>query len=172
MFTLVEIGTSLFPVFILLGFLVYFDSFKLVKLRDILITILFGSLAALLSLLLNRAFLTGSGIEMHIYVRYLAPFLEEALKMACILFLFQRKKIGFSVDGAIYGFAQNMNNAYMNRIKNSTPINGLYLASAWGFPGGGFQGVIRGGGLCFQKMMEDWGTRSPSALPFFPDPEG
>ncbi len=77
-----------------------------------------------------------------------------------------------NTHGAIYGFAQNINNAYMNRIKNRTPLNGLYLASAWGFPGGGFQGVIRGGGLCFQKMMEDWGTRSPSALPFLPDPEG
>ncbi len=77
-----------------------------------------------------------------------------------------------NTNGAIYGFDQNINNAYMNRIKNSTPLNGLYLASAWGFPGGGFQGVIRGGGLCFQKMMEDWGARSPSSLPFFPDPEG
>jgi prolycopene isomerase len=59
--------------------------------------------------------------------------------------------------GAIYGFSQSMDNAYMNRIENRTPIKGLYLASAWGNPGGGYSGVIRAGQDAFQKMMEDWG---------------
>ncbi|MBW1819981.1 MAG: NAD(P)/FAD-dependent oxidoreductase [Deltaproteobacteria bacterium] len=60
-------------------------------------------------------------------------------------------------EGAIYGFEQSMDNAFMNRIENRTPIKGLYLASAWGSPGGGFTGVFRGGELAFQEMMEDWG---------------
>jgi prolycopene isomerase len=60
--------------------------------------------------------------------------------------------------GAIYGFDQSMNNAFMNRIDNRTPIKGLYLASAWGFPGGGYGGVLRGGENTFGKMMEDWGS--------------
>jgi prolycopene isomerase len=38
-----------------------------------------------------------------------------------------------------------MNNQFMDRIKNHTPITGLYLAGAWGYPGGGFTGVMRGG---------------------------
>ena len=59
--------------------------------------------------------------------------------------------------GAIYGFEQSMNNAYMNRIKNRTPIKGLYLASAWGDPGGGYAGVYRGGQSAFVALMEDWG---------------
>jgi phytoene dehydrogenase-like protein len=42
-----------------------------------------------------------------------------------------------NTDGAIYGFEQSMDNAYMNRIENRTPVKGLYLASAWGNPGGG-----------------------------------
>jgi phytoene dehydrogenase-like protein len=42
-----------------------------------------------------------------------------------------------NTDGAIYGFEQSMNNAYMNRISNRTPLNGLYLASAWGNPSEG-----------------------------------
>jgi prolycopene isomerase len=49
-----------------------------------------------------------------------------------------------------------MDNAYMNRIKNRTPVEGLYLASAWGNPGGGFTGVLRGGESAFEKIMEDW----------------
>jgi all-trans-retinol 13,14-reductase len=61
-------------------------------------------------------------------------------------------------EGAIYGFEQSMNNAYMNRLSNRTPIKGLYLASAWGNPGGGFGGALRGGEMTFSMMMEDWGA--------------
>ncbi|UCF84825.1 MAG: NAD(P)/FAD-dependent oxidoreductase [Desulfobacteraceae bacterium] len=60
-------------------------------------------------------------------------------------------------EGAIYGFEQSMDNAYMKRIENRTPVNGLYLASAWGNPGGGFTGALRGGESAFEKIMEDWG---------------
>jgi prolycopene isomerase len=62
-----------------------------------------------------------------------------------------------NTEGAIYGFEQSMNNAFMNRIDNRTPIKGLYLASAWGNPGGGYGGVLRGGEMTFSTMMEDWG---------------
>lgn len=62
-----------------------------------------------------------------------------------------------NTEGAIYGFEQSMENAYMKRISNETPIKGLYLASAWGNPGGGYTGVLRSGEMTFQKMMEDWG---------------
>jgi all-trans-retinol 13,14-reductase len=58
--------------------------------------------------------------------------------------------------GAIYGFEQSMDNSYMNRINNRTPVKGLYLASAWGNPGGGYGGVLRAGELAFQHIMEDW----------------
>ncbi|MBW1783492.1 MAG: NAD(P)/FAD-dependent oxidoreductase [Deltaproteobacteria bacterium] len=60
-------------------------------------------------------------------------------------------------QGAIYGFEQSMDNAFMNRIKNRTPIKGLYLAGAWGAPGGGIAGVLRSGQSTFTKILEDWG---------------
>jgi prolycopene isomerase len=62
-----------------------------------------------------------------------------------------------NTEGAIYGFEQSMDNAYMKRIKNRTPIKGLYLASAWGDPGGGYAGVYRGGQSAFLALMKDWG---------------
>lgn len=62
-----------------------------------------------------------------------------------------------NTEGAIYGFEQSMNNAFMTRIDNRTPIKGLYLASAWGNPGGGYGGVLGGGQQTFLKIMEDWG---------------
>jgi prolycopene isomerase len=58
--------------------------------------------------------------------------------------------------GAIYGFEQSMDNAFMNRIENRTPIKGLYLAGAWTNPGGGYTGVLRAGERAFEQIMEDW----------------
>jgi phytoene dehydrogenase-like protein len=58
-------------------------------------------------------------------------------------------------EGAIYGFEQSMDNAFMKRIHNRTPVKGLYLASAWGNPGGGFTGVLRAGERAFEQIMED-----------------
>jgi all-trans-retinol 13,14-reductase len=63
-----------------------------------------------------------------------------------------------NTDGAIYGFEQAMNNSYMTRIDNRTPVKGLYLAGAWGNPGGGYTAVLRSGQITFGKMMEDWGA--------------
>ena len=61
-----------------------------------------------------------------------------------------------NTEGAIYGFEQSVENAYIQRIDNRTPVKGLYLASAWSSPGGGFSGVLVGGQMAFRKIMEDW----------------
>jgi len=61
-----------------------------------------------------------------------------------------------NTEGSIYGFEQALNNAYRNRIDNRTPVKGLYLASAWGNPGGGYAGALKGGQITFGKIVEDW----------------
>jgi all-trans-retinol 13,14-reductase len=61
-----------------------------------------------------------------------------------------------NTEGAIYGFEQAMNNSYMTRIDNRTPVKGLYLSGAWGNPGGGYTAALRSGQATFGKMMEDW----------------
>jgi phytoene dehydrogenase-like protein len=61
-------------------------------------------------------------------------------------------------EGAIYGYEQSLENAFMNRIANKTPVKGLYLAGAWGNPGGGYTGVLRSGQQTFRQMMKDWGA--------------
>ncbi|HOV89665.1 MAG TPA: NAD(P)/FAD-dependent oxidoreductase [Syntrophorhabdaceae bacterium] len=58
--------------------------------------------------------------------------------------------------GAIYGYDETMDNSFMNRIENRTPVKGLYLASAWGDPGGGYAGVLRSGFNTFSKILEDF----------------
>ena len=63
-----------------------------------------------------------------------------------------------NTEGAIYGFEQTTNNAFFSRIQNRTPVGGLYLASAWGFPGGGYGGVLVGGQQASQNIIDDWET--------------
>jgi len=59
-------------------------------------------------------------------------------------------------EGAALGYEHSMDNYWIYRNKNRTPIKGLYLASAWGSPGGGVNPVIRGGQSAFKDLMEDW----------------
>ncbi len=59
-------------------------------------------------------------------------------------------------EGAIVGYEPSINNFGMTRIKNRTPVKGLYLAGHWGNPGGGFVAVMRSGQNTFKMMMEDW----------------
>jgi phytoene dehydrogenase-like protein len=60
-------------------------------------------------------------------------------------------------EGAICGYEQSMNNAYMKRLENTTPYKGLYLASAWSNPGGGFQPCLDSGAQAFNALVKDWG---------------
>ncbi len=61
-----------------------------------------------------------------------------------------------NTEGAIYGFEQSMDNAYLTRIPNETPVKGLYLAGAWGSPGGGFAGALSGGRAAFTEVARSW----------------
>lgn len=63
-----------------------------------------------------------------------------------------------NTQGAIYGFEQSLENAYMNRVGNQTPVKGLYIAGAWGNPGGGYAGVLRSGKSTFYQVMQAWGA--------------
>jgi prolycopene isomerase len=58
--------------------------------------------------------------------------------------------------GAIYGYEQAMNNTFINRIDNRTPISNLYLASAWSSPGGGFTGAMRSGQKAWRAIVKDF----------------
>lgn len=61
-----------------------------------------------------------------------------------------------NTEGALYGFEQSMDNSFMTRIPNETPVKGLYLAGAWGNPGGGFGGALSGGEAAFGALTASW----------------
>lgn len=54
--------------------------------------------------------------------------------------------------GATYGFAQTLQQAGDKRFGQSMPVKNLHIASAWGFPGGGFTGAILSGYLTSLKI--------------------
>ncbi len=58
-------------------------------------------------------------------------------------------------EGAIYGYPASIDNAYMNRIKNSTPIRGLYLSSGWGNNPGSYTGGILNGRDVYRLIMKE-----------------
>ena len=60
-------------------------------------------------------------------------------------------------EGAIYGYEQALNNTFINRIDNRTPIRNLFLASAWSNPGGGFAGALSSGKNTFKCISKDLG---------------
>jgi prolycopene isomerase len=58
-------------------------------------------------------------------------------------------------EGAIYGYPNSIDNAFMNRIPNTTPIKGLYLAGGWGKYAGSYTGAIMGGRNAFNLILKD-----------------
>ncbi|UCC75013.1 MAG: NAD(P)/FAD-dependent oxidoreductase [Gemmatimonadota bacterium] len=58
-------------------------------------------------------------------------------------------------EGAIYGYEQSLANAFMTRLTNTPPFEGLYFASAWTNPGGGYQPCLQSGVTAAQSLMRD-----------------
>ena len=96
---------GLLPVSCFLAALVYLDSYKLVSLRWVVFAIGLGCAAALVSYPINYFGLEVLGIDFRTYTRYVAPFVEEALKATIVWSFIRDNRIGFLVDAAIFGFA-------------------------------------------------------------------
>ena len=96
---------ALLPVLVFLGALVYFDSFKVVRAKAIIIAAAAGMLAAFAGYWINGLLLDRIDIGYVPYSRWVSPWLEESLKAALIVYLIRTRRVGMLVDAAIYGFA-------------------------------------------------------------------
>jgi len=99
------VAIGIVPVFLFLGALVVIDSYKLVALRAILLAIIAGMLAALVSYAVNGVLQPALILDFRSYSRYGAPLVEETLKALFVVYLLRGNKVGFVVDAAIQGFA-------------------------------------------------------------------
>ena len=57
-------------------------------------------------------------------------------------------------NGAVYGFAQDLENGGFNRVGHKAFFENCYIASAWGQPGGGYQGAILSGIYCSNIIID------------------
>lgn len=104
MTTVLAIAVGVLPVFLFLGALVLIDSYKLVTLRAVLLSVAAGAVAALASYGVNVSLRPALGLDFTRYSWYVAPVVEETLKAAFVVYLLGRNKVGFVVDAAIHGF--------------------------------------------------------------------
>lgn len=102
--TLLNVLLSLSPVFLFLFLFLILDNLRLVRRKILLFCLGWGILSASLSYLLNTWLIRSYHFNFDIFSQYVAPVVEEVLKMTLILILARRGKMGFMIDGAIYGF--------------------------------------------------------------------
>ena len=112
----VALTVSILPVFLFLVALVLLDSYKLIPLRAILLAVAVGASAGVVAFLVNVSLEPALGLSISQYSKYVAPFPEELLKAAYIIFLLRRNKVGFVVDAATYGFAVGTGFAFIENI--------------------------------------------------------
>jgi RsiW-degrading membrane proteinase PrsW (M82 family) len=96
---------ALAPVLVLLGVFVWLDAFALMSLREILVLLLLGALGALLAWPVSGRLLDTLPIGFSLYSRFVAPWIEEAIKAAIMIGLFRMNRIGYKLDAVISGFA-------------------------------------------------------------------
>jgi len=100
-----KILVSLGPVLLFLLFLILLDSFKLIKKHLIFVCLIWGMLSAILAYYINTSLINSEFLlEGKVGAKIFPPIIEELLKIVLILILIKWNKIGFMIDGAIYGF--------------------------------------------------------------------
>jgi RsiW-degrading membrane proteinase PrsW (M82 family) len=98
-------GVALIPVLVLLGLFVWLDAFKLMSLKEVLVLLLLGGLGALAAYPVSGKMLDTLPIGFSIYSRFVAPWIEEAIKALIMIGLFRMNRIGYKLDAVISGFA-------------------------------------------------------------------
>lgn len=128
--------TALAPVLVFLLVLVRLDSFKLLSARAVARAMAAGGLAAAVALVLNHVLLAPAGIGPAVVTRYVAPLIEETLKLVFVVFAIRRRQVAFPVDAAILGAAVGtgfavVENAYYLRLLGSTGV-AVWLVRGFG----------------------------------------
>ncbi len=124
---ILPVVVGLVPVFLFLLALIFFDSFKLVRPASIVLAIGAGCAAAAVAFAVNRALLSLIDVSEMDLFRYYGPIVEEILKSAFVLMLIARGRVGFMVDGAIYGFAVGAGFALVENLYYLQALQGVSM---------------------------------------------
>lgn len=112
----VNIVLGLAPVLFFLAGLVLVDSYKLVRFRSVVLTVVIGALSAVAAWLVNTTLIEWTGLSFELYRQTGAPVTEEILKAAFVTWLIVSDRIGFTVDAAVYGFAVGAGFAFVENL--------------------------------------------------------
>jgi protease PrsW len=102
---LLRAAIGLLPALCFLAALVVLDSYKLVRLRMVMVVIAAGGAIAAVCFLINLAMIDVAGLSFSTHSRFGAPLIEESLKGAVIVRLIHTRRIGFLVDASVLGCA-------------------------------------------------------------------
>jgi protease PrsW len=96
---------ALVPVLVLLGVFVWLDAFALMSAKEVCVLLLLGALGALAAWPISGKMLDTLPIGFSLYSRFIAPWIEEAIKAVIVIILFRLNRIGYKLDAIITGFA-------------------------------------------------------------------
>src|SRR5690348_9777496 len=98
-------GAALLPVLVMLAVFVWLDAFKLMSFGEIVVLLIAGAIGAGVAWPIAGRFLDTLPIGFSNYSRFVAPWIEEAIKCAIMILLFRFNRIGYKLDAVISGFA-------------------------------------------------------------------
>ena len=122
-----SLAVAFLPVVLFLLGLLAMDSYRLLSWRQVLLSLAWGAVAAVVAFALNRLLLE-RGLDPVALRHYLAPVIEEVLKAALVIVLIARARVGFLVDAAVHGFAAGAGFAL---VENAWYAHALGGASPW-----------------------------------------
>ena len=160
---------GLLPVLAFLAALMLIDTFKLIRPRMVVQTILIGATAAVTAYLINSRLAGIIPLGPTDFSRYVAPGVEECIKTAFVVYLVLNRRVGFAVDSAIYGFAVGAGFAIAENLYNLRALAGAPLA-AWVVRGFG-TAIMHGSttaifAIMARALTDRWGERN--VLAFLP----
>lgn len=123
-------GLALVPVFVLLAIFVWLDAFELMSLREILVLLVLGGMGALATYPISGRMLDTLPIGFSSYSRFVAPWIEEAIKAVIMIGLFRFNRAGYKLDTVISGFAVGAGFSVVENIIYLTIYPG-YGAGTW-----------------------------------------
>ena len=98
-------AVALIPVLVMLCIFIWLDAFALMSRREVLVLLALGAGGALVAWPLSGRLLDTLPIGFSLYSRFVAPWIEEAIKAVIIITLFRLNRIGYKLDAVISGFA-------------------------------------------------------------------
>lgn len=102
---IIDWSVSLIPVLVMVALFIWLDVFKLMTFTETMALLLLGGAAALVAYPISGRMLDTLPIGFSTYSRFVAPWIEEALKGLVVVGLFAANRIGFKLDAVISGFA-------------------------------------------------------------------